>query len=128
MRETATLRPGYLPFIASIVFSLTLPALAADNLTDKQKDDIGKACIAAGDVCRDSCGAKYPNRNTSFNEGLLFDRCEVSCNNIENKCLLSVRIGGSASPGGGRTLDPGSGGPPARTKTFQKPNTRVFSK
>lgn len=116
-------RMGRLAFTTCVVvFALAASAPAAE-LTDKQKDDLAKACIAAVDVCKNSCAAKHPNHEASFNEGLLFDFCINDCNNIETRCITSIPARTmSGSSGGGLVLDPGTGNP--RPPSF---NPKPFS-
>lgn len=130
MRRSAR-SAGRVAFAACLLILPALAATAADNLTNQQKTDLGNACVAAGDVCRNSCGAKYPNQHISFNDGLLFDRCNLECDAIETRCMTSIpdRSAGSGSvKGGGLLLDPGTGNPPPTTQPFLKPGTAIFSK
>jgi hypothetical protein len=117
--------------VATCVVVLALAASAsAAELTDKQKNDLENACYAATDVCYNSCGAKYPNRE-QFNDGLLYDLCTRDCNITESRCLISIpaRTIGGGSSGGGPVLDPGTGNPPPPSfnpKPYSLPGSGVL--
>jgi len=111
-----------------VVLALAAPASA---LTDKEKEALGQACVAAANVCLNSCAATYPNREISFNDGLLYDSCANKCNAIETRCITSIpeRTVGKGS-GGGLVLDPGTGNPPPsfNPKPYSLPGGGVLSK
>jgi hypothetical protein len=86
--------------------------------------------VAAANVCLNSCAASYPNRETSFNDGLLYDSCVNRCNDIENKCITSIpdRVAGSGSSREGFVLDPGPPPPSFNTRPYSLPGGGVLSK